>query len=1031
MTHKTELGSGFRVALFAGLATAVLITATAAQAQTTHAIHIPAGPLDAALITLATQTHEQLLYTPRLVAGRTTPAVDGDLTAEQALARMIRPSDIVVARTGPSIVVLRAASQPVSSASSQNANAAQETVGGRPFVPGSDGPLAAMTAPRALEQLAASTPATVSEVEVTGSHIPGTHTASPLLVLSQGDLYRTGQSTVAEALKALPQNFGGGAADGTATTGADRTARNPQLGTGLNLRGLGNNATLVLVNGRRLAGSGSFGDFTDVSSIPTVAVERVEILLDGASAIYGSDAVGGVVNIILRKSYDGAETRLLAGGATEGHPDEVQASQVIGKRWSTGGLLFSYEYQQRTDLPGADRPFAATSDLRSLGGTDLRVTTAFPGNILVTNPVTHLLAPGFAIPSGQNGVGLRPSDLLSGVVNLQNSRIGEDLLPRQTLNAVYAAGDQMLGDRLQISADVRYSSRRFLALLPPPVSNLTVTIANPFFVSPIGATRETIAYSFAGDLPSPHQAGTVDTLGVTLGGALNLAHDWNAEGYLTFGQETDVIRNSGALNSLALNEALGTTVDNPATAFSTAQNGFFNPFSGVAGSNNAAVLAYIATGRTFTHSRDQVSTANLQVDGALWQLPAGPIKVAVGVQVRHEALDRRGFNLFSTVAPVPTTPENVDRNVEAGFAELQVPLFGPDNRRPGFERLDLSIAGRVENYEGIGSTANPALGAIWAPLPDWKLRATYGRSFRAPSLRETSDPSTFAPTLLALNGSRVQSLILLGGNPTLRPETARSWTLGADFAPARWPGLTLSLTYFNVAFHNRIGQPVSANLANALSDPTLTSFITLISPASRATDLALIKSLLASPALSTVSGVFPPESYGAIADDRFVNTTTLDVEGLDLTGRDQVDVGSDRLIFGANASYMIRYAQQTTPSSSVVDEVNVANFPLRFRGRMTADWTHGRLTSGLALNYTGAYHDTLGAHIASQSTVDFQMRLAPTDTGAFRGLSIALNVRNLFDTSPPFYNNPVGIGYDAANADPIGRYVSLQLTRAW
>lgn len=1009
-----------------------LVTATAVKAQTTHAIHIPAGPLDAALITLASQTHEQLLYTPRLVAGRSTPAVDGDLTAEQALARMVRSGEIVVSRTGPSILVLRAAAQPGSSGpAAQNSSTAQETAGGRPFVPEGDGATSSSIMPRALEQALASAPATVSEIEVTGTHIRGTQTASPLLVLSQSDLYRTGQSTVAEALKALPQNFGGGAADGTGTTGADRTARNPQLGTGLNLRGLGNNATLVLVNGRRLAGSGSFGDFTDVSSIPTSAVERVEVLLDGASAVYGSDAVGGVVNIILRKSYDGAETRLVAGGATEGHPSEIQASQVIGRRWSTGGVLFSYEYQKRNDLPGADRPFAATSDLRSLGGRDMRVTTAFPGNILVPDPVTRVLGPGFAIPAGQNGVGLRPSDLLPGVVNLQNQRVGEDLLPQQTLNAVYLAGDQMLGDRLQISADVRYSSRRFLALLPPPVSNLTVTRANPFFVSPIGATSETIAYSFAGDLPSLHQAGTVDTLGVTFGGTLRLPRDWVADGYLTFGQETDVIRNSGTINSLALNEALGTTADNPATAFNTAQNGFFNPFTGIPGSNNPAVLAYIGTGRTYTHSRDQVSTVNLQFDGPLWELPAGPAKVAVGAQIRHEALDRRGYNLVSTVAPVSTTPVSVDRNVEAGFAELQVPLFGPNNRRPGFERLDLSIAGRVENYEGVGSTANPTLGATWAPLSDWKLRATYGRSFRAPSLRETSDPSTFAPTQLALGAARVQTLLLLGGNSELRPETAKTWTVGTDFAPARWPGLTMSVTYFNVAFHNRIGQPVSANLANALSDPTLKSFITLISPATNPSDLALIKALLASPALTTISGVFPPESYGAVADNRYVNTTTLNVEGLDFTGHQEINVGSDRLIFGANASYTIRYARQITPSSAVLDQANVANFPLRFRGRVTGDWTHGRLTSGLALNYTGAYHDTLGVGIGAQTTVDFQMRLAPPDQGAFRGLTVALNVRNLFDTAPPFYSNPVGIGYDAANADPIGRYVSLQLTRAW
>jgi outer membrane receptor protein involved in Fe transport len=345
--------------------------------------------------------------------------------------------------------------------------------------------------------------------------------------------------------------------------------------------------------------------------------------------------------------------------------------------------------------------------------------------------------------------------------------------------------------------------------------------------------------------------------------------------------------------------------------------------------------------------------------------------------------------------------------------------------------LDLTLAGRVEHYEGVGTTSNPTVGLAWQPVADLHLRATYGTSFRAPALREELDPAIFVPSLLTLGSDRIRTLILDGGNPGLKPETAQTWTLGADFSPARWPGLTLGVTGFDVTFKNRIGTPVQQNISRALSDPTLTSFVTRINPLANAADLAKITALLANPAVTTLNGVFPPTAFGAIADNRYVNTTTLEVSGLDLTGGYRFERGKDAFVLGANATYLFRYDQQVTPTSPVVDDVNVANFPVRFRGRLTADWTRGRVTTGLAFNYVGAYHDALGARIGDQPTVDVQLHLAPPDHGVMRGIATLLNVRNLFDKDPPFYNNPVGIGYDAANADPIGRYVSIQLIRRW
>jgi iron complex outermembrane receptor protein len=1036
MTARTSSARRRRISLVTGIAMVAVVAAAplTAAAQSAHSIHIAAGSLDAALQALAAQTHEQMLYASALVTGRMAPAVDGELTTEQALQRLLGDSGIAVRRTGPGVFVLRRGTPSTSPISTAPGETRSSTGAGRPFVGDRSGAAADVDAGAAqIARIPAPTPApTVSEIQVTGTHIRGGHTASPLVVLDRDAIDRSGRATVAEALEILPQNFSGVATEGTVTTGADKVSRNTAFGSSVNLRGLGADATLVMIDGRRMAGSGSFGDFSDLSSIPTAAVSRIEILLDGASAIYGADAVGGVVNVILRKDLEGAETRLLAGTGTVGEPFQGQVSQTFGHRWSTGNVLFAYEFQQHDALNSASRRFAATADLRPLGGSDQRlITTGFPGNILTTNPATGSLVVGWAIPAGQNGVGLKPSDLRAGAINLTNQHQGEDLMPRQALHSFYLTANQAFGDRLELSGDARFGHRIFALRITPLVGAFSVTNANPFFVSPNGTTSETIGYSYNGDLPNAREHGISDSLGLSLEGRLKLFGDWRAEGYVAFAQEIEAVHTTGTINSTALSEALGTVADRPQTTFSTAVNGFFNPFVGVPGANKPAVLAYISEGFSSSRSRDQVSSANLQVDGSLFSLPAGPVKLALGGQVRRESLNSIGSNFSSTVAPTPSRTTDVSRGVVSGYAEVRAPLFGPDYHRPGFERLEVSVAGRVERYDDVGSTSNPEFGILWQPVSELTAHATYGTSFRAPALREIHDPETDVSNLFPQGALRVRSLVLSGGNPNLRPETAKSWTLGADWAPARWPGLTLGATWFDIRFRDRIDRPAFTNSIGALTDPTLSTFVTRISPATNPADLALITAMLAAPTATLAQGLFPPTAYGAIIDTRFVNTAALHVRGVDLNGAYHFDIGADRVSLAGNGSYMYRYDQQITPTAPVVNLAGVAGFPVKFRGRVTADWTHGRVTAGAAFNYVGAYHDALGVGIDAQPTVDLQVRLAPPDHGLWKGVAVTLNVRNLFDRDPPFYNNVSGFGYDAANADPIGRFASIQLTRAW
>ncbi|MDB5459912.1 MAG: TonB-dependent receptor, partial [Caulobacteraceae bacterium] len=718
MHHLGRLGFGFRSALLGSLALGALLAAAPAQAGVQQ-LNLPAGSLEAALGALAAQTGDQLVYTPDLVAGRHVPALAGRYDTDAALARLLSSSDIVASRAGQKVIVLKRRPTAPSPASTRAEAPVQRA---RPFVadpaaladPGGDAAVvAAVTRPAAPLP-----PVTVEAVEVTGTHIRGAGAgASPLVVMDREDLDRSGYATVAGALNALPQAYGGLNTEGTVATGADAQGSNTSYATGVNLRGLGSNATLVLVNGRRVGGSGTAGDFADVSSLPSIAVSRVEVLLDGASAVYGSDAVGGVVNVILRRDLEGGEVRASAGTGASDTPREYELGAVLGHNWTGGGMLLAYESYQRDALAAADRSYTASSDLRPFGGTDHRLAMAFPGNIVAVDPATGLSGPYYAIPPGQNGLGLTPSAFRTGALNRSDRQTGLDVLPDQRRQSAYLAVHQDLGDRLEISGDARYGFRAARTRIAPQIATFTVRRSNPYFVSPNGAASNQIQYSFEGELPNPVIRATAESLTTSLGARLQLPRGWAADGYLGFAQEIDEAHAGGVVNTAILSEALGNVADRPQTAYSPARDGYFNPYTGVA-ANPASVMAAIGSGFTNSRTRSQVETVNLQADGPLFKLPGGALKLAVGVNARRETFRRAGASYSSTVAPVPQIGVSGERKVGAVFAEVRVPLVGPENARPGVALLELSGAVRAEHYSDFGNTVDPKAGIVWAPVED-------------------------------------------------------------------------------------------------------------------------------------------------------------------------------------------------------------------------------------------------------------------------------------------------------------------------
>lgn len=967
----------------AAIAPALIAIAGTACAQDVRLFDVPAGPLDAALVQYARQAGRQVFYTNAQVAGRQSTGARGRMATDAALGQILNGTGLTWAESRPGVFTLRAGAE--------TADATE-----------------------------------LGDIVVTGSLLRGpADTPSPVTVIRRDDLDRTGRGTVADALAGLPQNYAGSATPNSALLGTDPMQSNTGFATGVNLRGLGPDSTLVLVNGRRLSGTGSKGDFADASAIPTAVVERVDILLDGASALYGSDAVGGVVNILLRQDFEGHESRFRI-GAARGGAEDIVVAHTLGDRWSSGHALLSYEYQHQGALNAGDRDYSRTGDLRAFGGTDHRTYYSTPGNIVVAGATGYTSQ--YAIRPGSSGVATRPADFAVGG-NLGSSREAYDLLPEQDRHSVYAVVGQSIGSAIELSADLRFSQRDFDIAATAPITIARVPSANPYFVSPDGSTSHQIAYAFGGETGNTQLTGSSRSLGISVGAEIALPADWTADIYAAYASERAINLQTGMLNSLFLDEALGNAADTPTTSYSASRDGYLNLF-GSGAANGQAVLDFITSGYTRYVDETEVASLNGLVQGTLLTLPGGDLKVAVGAQVRTEQLSSRGETFLSTAAPSFGQSPDKERRVTAGFIEARIPVFGETNARPGLQRLEVSIAARIEDYDDIGSTTNPKVGVIWAPVSDLKLRANWGTSFRAPALTEIYDRYYISAAYVSDGVTRKVALIQGGGNPDLEPETADTFTAGFDYTPSTLTGLRISGTWFDTTFDNQIGRPASENLSQALIDPSLSPFVTLIDPTS-AVDRATVVALITSPAF-LLPGILPADAYGVIVDGRWVNTASVQVRGIDGAISYDFERGDrDRFRIEASGSYMSDYKRQITPTAPIINRVGQFGYPVDFRGTVAATWSRGAYRVRVGVNHVSSYSTPLGPDIDAWNTADMQASWSPTGAGWAEGLQLTLSVRNVFDADPPFYDAPTGLGFDAGQADPLGRVASLQLTKRW
>jgi len=973
--------------LIASVSLAGLAAPAAALAATPAAQTYDLQPQDLgeALRKIALISGRQIVAASDLIAGQHSALVRGLFTPSQAYAQALSGSGLELTVVGDVTVITR---RPVD-------------LPPRPTPTGEHPPVA-------------------SEVTVTGTRIRGqAPVGSNLIVIDRTAIDQSGYATTQDIIQAIPQNFGGGASESTQGVSFRNNADlNESFGTGVNLRGLGANSTLVLLNGQRPALDGVGGAFADISMVPSTIIQRVEVLADGASALYGSDAVAGVVNIIFRDNFQGAETSLHYGSA-DGF-GETQLSQIVGVNWGSGHAVFAYEYYDHGALSAADRAYA-TEDLRPFGGPDLRSSFASPGTILAGGQT-------FAIPQGSTGIGLTPSQLLPGQVNLQDDQRAADILPAQQRHSFYGSLHQDLGWNTTFFAQGLFAERSFSArVLPQTETPLTVPTTNPFYVDPLGTRQPVqIEYNFDRDLGVQENRGIEQGYDATVG----LDHrfgEWSATVSGSYGLQREYIAFDNVPNSATVANALADT--NPATALNLFGSG---------ANNNPATLNQIR-GYDDSTSHSSLWSLSTKLDGPLLQLPAGALRIAVGAEYRVEHYDDVDKIFLDTLEPEVQPLMGVPgaRKIAAAYGELLVPIIDSSMNVPGVHKLDLSLAGRIENYSDVGTTTNPKIGLGWSVVSGVNLRLAYGTSFRAPSfndLRTGAGETIYAPLPLTDPKSPTgvtNALILIGNSPTLQPERATTWNAGVDFTPERWPGFKASLGYFDVDFRDRIAAPTGDILSILENRSTFSSVInTQPSPAA-------IAAFYASPFFENPDAI-PASAVTTLIDNRVQNIARVHQDGFDF------DAGYTHTFWkiasgvGVGGTYILHIDQAVSSTAPATDVVATLGEPvrLRLRGRATAAW--GPYSAAAFVNFTGAYSNltvTPAQPVSSWTTLDMQLTYTvPIQTGWLHGVKLALDASNLLNAAPPFVINANGVsavGYDSDNASPVGRRVALQLTKAW
>jgi iron complex outermembrane receptor protein len=1012
--------------LWASLAAAVTSIAQAMATPPTTPTNITIEPqsLATALQAFSEQSGLQVGFESQLAKGIQTPGAKGIQTPEQVLSRLLKGTGLEYRFINEQTVVIREkALKPTSAAVGRPDTfrlAQADTVQRH----GSESPSEDSSVEReksdSSHQDVKNPGVQLEEITVTGTRVAreGFTAPTPTTVLGKEDLELVGRTNIGDMINDLPQ----------ATASETPVARPASVGfvgtNGVDLRGFGGARTLVLIDGRRPV-STNVGSF-DLNQIPTLLVQRLEVVTGGASAAWGSDAVSGVVNVILDNSLKGLRVESQYGARTAGGGADYKESLAFGSAFGErdrGHLIVGGEYASSDKIgPQTVNP---AYQYGLIANPAARLNPSLPQQLLVYDPKFSILSQGGLIltgPPGFAGTNFGPGGVTSPFIYGQNRSIpfmsGGDpssvkfadfvpLRPPEERTNLYGRLGYDVSENLTLKADVffahsRTSADEFLQLFPGP--SITIHSDNAFLPQSIKNEMAMLGLSSFrmgranGDLGPNHVLLDNTTLQTFAGAAGKLPGKWSWDAYYSYGQ-THV---DNALSNQIMQAPFFDSIDaviNPATGQPVCRSALTNPnsvcvpvnlFGPQPASATAAARLYFEGTAEAKSLLDQHEVA-VTLHGEPFSIWAGPVSLAVGGEWRRQtvlgtadALSLAGRFVgnalgFSNLAGA--------LSVKEGFLETVVPLI---SQMPLVKSFDFDGAVRLSDYSNVGSLISWKLGISWAVTDDVRLRATESQDIRAPNAAELFSQQDKAVADVQEGNNQYHIFQFVGGNPNLGAEKGRTGTYGAIYRPHQVPGLGLSVDWYLITIRNEITSLPAQAIVTSCDEGN-----------------------------SASCALITRDATGAIVSINATNVNLAKAQssGLDIEGDYDLNLGAAGLLRSrALATYVrtsILYDGITTTDNAGV----VGTFPIpHWRGSLSETYSLDRVSLNLRARYIGggvrSNTVTNNANdIASQTYVDLGFQYA---AGSSRDVMLYGNLINAFDRAAPLDPN-------AALYDVLGR----------
>jgi len=871
----------------------------------------------------------------------------------------------------------------------------------------------------------------LEEIVVTGTMIRGVApVGSSVGGLSSAQIQSTGAENTQQILTNLVQNssFNNLAqtlpAAGVLLANVRVPIAQPNLRNLPGCNGSGTGAcTLVLVDGHRITPEGVQQSAVDPSVVPPGTIDRVEVILDGNSAIYGSDAVGGVINFITKKDING--TRVdghygFANGYTT-----YDADITSGATWDTGSLIFGYSYGHHDALFGADRGYAKS----------INWATGQPFEMTCDNANVSVGLANYSLPSFAPG--------------LNTCDLGKfsTLYPAEVRNNGFLKLSQNIAEHVRFEISGFYTSNDEQANQGPLTGTSTITPANPYYEAipgVAGTPPENVQFSFGPIFGNQFavadtriQLGQVTpTLTVDVG-------SWQIRTLFTYGRSITSYDNVDT-NPNTLAQAIAGPIGSAAPIpISEA----LDPYS-LAATQNPAVF-----GTLYYHDRgygvNRFTNFRSIADGQLFALPGGEVHAAVGVEYYNDDFTTAVTNPVSTLL---LPPYSASQHSDSVFGEFYVPMIGGGNRLPGVDALQLSVSGRYDHYPyGVGGVFDPKLGLVYAPIEWVKVRANWGKSFDAPTatdiargLPSNSTISVF-PLISAFAGiftphgtvfpPGLNALLLLTGTaPNLQPQSSTNWAVGGDITPPVVPNLTFSGTYYHILFKDIIGLPTVAGD----QAPLFNNYPSLYAYNANGLTAAQLAPFISQAPLTGPASVAQAAANGQrlieYIDGRVRNLGLAEIAGIDFSTNYAMKTGFGELDATFSGNYQLKDDTKYASASPSVDQLFAMGFP-RLNYALVVGSNISKIRAQVSWYHTSGYrvNPALGLN-PSQTQVDafdsvnlfFNYDL--DGPGLAKDLGLSLGINNVFDADPPVYKLNTGTGF-APNIRTLGRLVQFGVAK--